>query len=117
LWIITEEKKTMDEDAIFEVPRDGWALPPVHPGEVLNEEMNTRDLTTEVLALKIRVPTDHLDEIVGGRRAVSAETALRLGRFLGTGPVFWLNLQSAYDLAKAREEVGARVAAEVEQAA
>ena len=48
---------------------------------------------------------------------MSAETALRLGRFLGTGAVFWLNLQSAYDLAKARKEVGARVAAEVEQAA
>ena len=106
-----------DESTIFEAPLDGWALPPVHPGELLFEEIATRDLTVEALALKLRVPADHLGEIIQGRRAVSAETALRLGRFLGTGAVFWLNLQSAYDLAKARKEVGARVAAEVEQAA
>jgi antitoxin HigA-1 len=106
-----------DESTTFEAPLDGWALPRVHPGEILGEEIATRGVTTEALALKLRVPADHLGQIINGKRAVSAETALRLGRYLGTGAVFWLNLQSAFDLAKAREEVGARIAAEVERAA
>jgi antitoxin HigA-1 len=106
-----------DESTIFEAPLDGWGLPPTHPGEILAEEIGARGLTVDALALKLRVRPDHLGEIIEGKRAVSAEMALRLGRFMGTGAVFWLNLQSAYDLAKAREEVGARIAEEVEQAA
>jgi addiction module HigA family antidote len=102
---------------IFDAPRDGWGGGPVHPGEILSEEIEARGLTGHSLALKLRVPPNRITEIVNGNRGVSAETALRLGRYLGTGAIFWLNLQSQYDLAIAQRELGARIAAEVEQAA
>lgn len=104
-------------DRTFESPLDGWTTGPVHPGEILGEEIKARGLTAHALALHLRVPANRITEIVGGKRGISAETALRLGRYLGTGAIFWLNLQSQHDLAVARRTVGGKIAAEVERAA
>jgi antitoxin HigA-1 len=73
-----------------------------HPGEVLNEEfMVPLGLSARRLAGEIEVPPNRISEIVRGRRHVSADTALRLGRRFGTTPQFWLNLQDAHELSKA----------------
>lgn len=90
-------------------------LPPVHPGEVLNEEfLAPLNLSQNKLALSIRVPAPRISEIVRGKRGVTADTALRLGRFFGTTPQFWLNLQTHYDLERAVDELGGRLEQEVQ---
>jgi len=94
-----------------------FALPPVHPGQTLASEIAARGLSAHALALKLRVPANRISAIVAGTRGITAETALRLGRHLGTGATFWMNLQSQYDLACAERELGDRIAAEVETAA
>lgn len=89
-------------------------LPPVHPGEVLRHEfLEPLGISAHALALALRVPANRIGGIVAGNRAVSADTALRLARHLGTTPGFWLNLQKGYELECARREAGARIAAEV----
>ncbi len=76
-----------------------------HPGEVLSEEFLTPlGLSARALAEKIDVPGNRISDITRQRRDVSADTAIRLGRYFGTGPQFWLNLQNAYDLSKAESE-------------
>jgi addiction module HigA family antidote len=89
----------------------------VHPGRTLAAEIAARGLTAHALALKLRVPANRLSEIVSEKRGISAETALRLGRYFGTGAAFWMALQSQYDLATAERELGEQIAKEVEQAA
>jgi addiction module HigA family antidote len=109
-------RPTMPQDMeVFHYP-SGLLLPPVHPGFTLAAELKTRGLTANALALKLRVPANRLSDIIRGHRAISAETALRLGRFFGTGAAFWMNLQSHYDLARAEQQVGERVNKEVEMA-
>jgi addiction module HigA family antidote len=98
-------------------PPGGFVLPPVHPGRTLAGELEARGLTAHALALKLRVPANRISEIVAGKRGVSAETALRLGRYFGTGAAFWVSLQSKYELALAEQQLGAQISAEVEQAA
>ncbi len=98
---------------IFAYP-GGVALPPVHPGRTLAAELAARGLSSNALALKLRVPANRLSDIVRGQRAISAETALRLGRYFGTGAEFWVSLQANYDLARARQEMGETIAREVE---
>ena len=88
-------------------------LPPVHPGSVLADELRARGLTANALALALRVPANRISDIVRGQRSVTAETALRLGRYLGTGAQLWVNLQAQYDLALAQQEFGAQIAKEV----
>lgn len=88
-----------------------------HPGLVLGEELAERNLSAGALAIRLRVAPQRIQEIVAGKRGITAETALRLGRFFGNEPEFWLNLQTAYDLAVLRREKGARIEAEVEVAA
>ena len=100
---------------IFEYP-GGIALPPVHPGRTLAAELAARNMSANALALKLRVPANRLSDIVRGQRAISAETALRLGRYFGTGGQFWINLQANYDLALARQQFGASIEREVETA-
>jgi len=106
--------KTVDHE-IFEYP-NGLALPPVHPGLTLAAELAARGLSANALALKLRVPANRLTEIVRGQRAISPETALRLGRYFGTGAQFWVNLQAQYDLALVTAELGAIIEREVEMA-
>lgn len=79
-------------------------LPPVHPGEVLKEEfMKPLGLSANALARAIRVPANRISAIVNGDRGITADTALRLAKALGTTPDFWLNLQKQYDLDCARD--------------
>lgn len=83
---------------------------PVHPGEVLREEfMEPLGLTQYRVAKATGVPARRINEIVHRKRAVSADTALRLARLLGTTAEFWMNLQALYDLERARDEVGAEI--------
>jgi addiction module HigA family antidote len=104
-----------DDDTVFHYP-DSPALPPSHPGETLADELAVRGLTANALALKLRVPANRITDIVRGRRSLTAETALRLGRHFGTGAKFWLDLQSAYDLALAERDLGELIAREVDPA-
>lgn len=90
-------------------------LAPIHPGEVLLEEfLEPMSISQNRLALCIRVPTTRINEIVRGRRGVTADTALRLAQFFGTSARFWLNLQASYDLDVARDELGDRLARDVQ---
>ena len=87
---------------------------PIHPGEVLLEEfLKPMEITQYRLAKDISVPQRRIGEIVQGRRGITADTALRLGRFFGMDPQFWLNLQNRYDLLRAREKLGSRLEGEV----
>jgi addiction module HigA family antidote len=81
-------------------------IPPVHPGEVLQEDyLIPKGISQNQLALSMRVPPNRISEIVQGKRAVTAETALRLARAIGTSPDFWLNLQMQYDLRIAQDSL------------
>jgi addiction module HigA family antidote len=74
-------------------------LPPIHPGEILRQEfLEPMGISQYRLSKDISVPPRRINEIVHGKRAISADTALRLGRFFGMSPQFWLNLQARYDL-------------------
>ena len=84
-----------------------------HPGRVLKAELEARGVSASQLALKIRVPANRITSILRGERAVTAETALRLGRFLGTGPAFWMNLQTAYDISVIEDKKGRAIEEEV----
>lgn len=85
-----------------------------HPGEVLSEEfLDPLGMSANALALALRVPATRIGAIVKGERSVTADTALRLARFFGTSPEFWMNLQAMYDLTKARRESGGRIQRDV----
>src|SRR5712691_6907301 len=85
-----------------------------HPGEVLNEEfLRPLGMSVNALAMALRVPTTRIGAIVKGERSVTADTALRLARFFGTSPEFWMNLQAMYDLTKARRDTGGKIQRDV----
>ena len=89
-------------------------LPPVHPGEVLSEEfLKPMGISQYRLARDISVPPRRVNEIVLRKRGITADTALRLGRYFGVSEQFWLNLQSEYDLDVERDRLGDRLEAEV----
>ena len=89
-------------------------LSPIHPGEVLREEfLEPMGLSQYRLSKDIGVSPRRINEIVHGKRAISAETALRLARYFGTSAQFWMNLQSRYALEKTADELGPRLAKEV----
>jgi len=93
----------------------GRRLPPVHPGEILRDEFLTpMKLSVYRLAQEIKVSRPRLNDIVLGRRGVTVDTALRLGRYFGTTPEFWLHLQTRYDLDVAERTVCAKIEQEVE---
>jgi len=86
----------------------------IHPGEILLEEfLIPMELSQNRLARDIDVPPRRINEIVHGKRAVSADTALRLARYFGTSEAFWMGLQADYDLEEARERLGDRLVREV----
>jgi len=98
-------------------PVSGWNLHRVttHPGEMLHEEfLLPLGISQNALALKIRVPATRIGEIVTGKRSITPDTALRLARFFGNSPEFWLNLQQMYDLSKARLELKKTIERDVE---
>ena len=85
-----------------------------HPGEVLSEEfLKPLAMSVNALAIALRVPATRIGAIVKSERAVTADTALRLARFFGTSPEFWINLQAMHDLTKARMESGEAIARDV----
>jgi addiction module HigA family antidote len=90
-------------------------LPPTHPGEVLQEEfLKPLGISQYRLAKHLNVPARRINEIVQGKRSISADTALRLARYFGTTDRFWLNLQARYDLEREKDRLGKRLVEEVE---
>ena len=82
---------------------------PIHPGEILSDELAELSLTASALARQIKVPPNRISQIIQGKRAITGDTALRLGHWFGMSPQFWLNLQSQYDLRLAEAEAGKEV--------
>jgi antitoxin HigA-1 len=88
---------------------------PIHPGEILAEDvLGELDMSASQLAKALGVPANRISEIVRGRRDITADTALRLARWLGTTPEFWLDLQQAYDLEVAEQKAGEEIRKTIE---
>jgi addiction module HigA family antidote len=81
------------------------ARTPIHPGEILYDELDELNIAAAELARAIQVPPNRITQIISGKRSISADTALRLGKWFGTGPRLWLNLQQAYELDLASQEL------------
>ena len=90
------------------LPKSG--MRPVHPGEILREELQTLELSANALSKALDVPVNRITAILHGQRGVTADTALRLARYFGTTPQIWLNLQQTYNLRRAEVAVGRRIA-------
>jgi addiction module HigA family antidote len=84
--------------------------PAIHPGEILADELEELGVTATELARQLKVPANRMTQIVRGKRAITGDTALRLGHWFGTGAQFWLNLQSSYELRLAETAGGAEIA-------
>jgi addiction module HigA family antidote len=90
--------------------------PVAHPGRLLKRELAARKLSANRLSLDIGVPSGRITDIINGRRSISADTAVRLGRYFGNRAQFWLDLQSQYDIAAVEREHGADIARRVRPA-
>ena len=90
--------------------------PVVHPGRLLKRELATRKLSANRLSLDIGVPSGRVTDILNGRRSITADTAVRLGRYFGNGAQFWLDLQGQYDIGVVEREKGAEIAKRVRPA-
>jgi antitoxin HigA-1 len=101
------KSSTITERAGAAVPRN--RMRPIHPGEVLRGEMEEVGLSARALAKVLRVPANRVTAILNELRAVTADTALRLARYFGTTPEFWLNLQAACDLRRAEVTAGKKI--------
>jgi len=88
-------------------------LPPIHPGEALQELLREAGLTANALALALRVPANRIGGILKGERGITGDTALRLARYFGVSAQMWINLQAKYDLAAAEDALGRRIEREV----
>ena len=113
---MTIDRKLVDRRRVdFSDVASGRRLPPVHPGTILRDEfLKPMQLSVYRLARNIKVSRPRMNEIVLGRRAVTTDTALRLARYFGTTPEFWLNLQTRYDLDVADRTVRPKIDREVE---
>jgi len=89
------------------------ARPPIHPGEILADELAELQMSAAQLSRELHVPTNRITQILNGRRALTADTALRLGQWFGTGPELWINLQKQFELRLAEQEVGEEIRATV----
>lgn len=83
--------------------------PAIHHGEILADELQELRMSAAELARTLHVPTNRITQILNGQRAITADTALRLGQWFGTGPELWLNLQKAYELRLAQQQVGQEI--------
>ena len=90
--------------------------PAAHPGRLLKRELAARALSANRLALDLHVPSGRITDILNGRRSITADTAVRLGRYFGNSPQFWLDLQSQYDIAVVERERGREIARHVRPA-
>lgn len=88
-------------------------LPAIHPGQILAEDLSEAGISINELGRALRVPVNRISEIVNRRRGISAETALRLSRYFGTSPQYWMNLQTAYEIEVAQREAGQSIEREV----
>lgn len=88
-------------------------MQPVHPGEILREEIDELEVSAKAFAEALDVPANRVTAILNGQRGITADTALRLARYLGTTPEFWLNLQKTYELRVAELEAGKEIAERV----
>ncbi len=88
-------------------------LPPIHPGELLRDELTEIGISLNDLTRALRVPMNRISAIVNGKRAITVDTAMRLARYFGRSPQYWLNLQIAYDLEVAGRELQPRIQVEV----
>ena len=88
-------------------------LPPIHPGELLGDELKEIGVSLNELARALRVPMNRISAIVNGKRAITLDTAMRLALYFGTSPQYWLNLQTAYDLEVAGSDILPRIKNEV----
>jgi len=87
---------------------------PIHPGEILREEfLVPLGMTAHALAMELKVPAPRINDIVRERRSITPDTALRLARYFGTTPQFWLNLQTSYDLKIVERKMGGKIEKEV----
>ncbi|MBW7837193.1 MAG: HigA family addiction module antidote protein [Sphingomonadales bacterium] len=84
--------------------------PPIHPGEILADELAELAVTPTELSRQLNVPPNRISQIINGKRSITGDTALRLGHWFGTSAQFWLNLQAAYDLRVAEAQVGNEIA-------
>ena len=90
---------------------------PVHPGRIIRREIAARGLSGHRLALELGIPPDRISKILNAKRGITADTALRLGRYFATGPQIWMNLQSTYELDLAENEHGKEIERTVRRAA
>lgn len=88
-------------------------MEPIHPGEILGEDLREAGVSLNELARALRVPMNRISAIVNGRRAITADTAMRLARYFGTSAQYWMNLETAYELAVAGRERGEAIEREV----
>ena len=88
-------------------------LAPIHPGELLRDELNEIGVSLNELGRALRVPMNRISAIVNGKRAITVDTAMRLAQYFGTSPQYWLNLQVAYDLEVAEKEIRPQIEKEV----
>jgi len=89
-------------------------LPPIHPGAVLKTVLAEAGVTANAVALALRIPANRLTEIINGRRAITADTSLRLARYFGTSAKLWINIQARYDLEVAEDALAERIKIEVQ---
>lgn len=87
--------------------------PPIHPGEHLRLDLEGMSISQRKAAQAIRVPRNRINSIIKGERSITADTALRLARWMGTTPEYWLNLQRNYDLRLAQQEIGEQILKEI----
>ena len=87
------------------------ARTPIHPGEILADELEELGVSPTELSRQIRVPANRIIQIINGKRAITGDTALRLGHWFGTNPQFWMNLQALYDVRTAEREAGKEIRA------
>jgi addiction module HigA family antidote len=85
------------------------ARTPIHPGEILADELEELGVSPTELARQIRVPANRISQIINGKRAITGDTALRLAHWFGTSPQFWMNLQALYDVRMAEQEAGTEI--------
>jgi antitoxin HigA-1 len=83
--------------------------PPIHPGEILADELSELGVTPTELSRQIAVPANRITQIIKGQRSITGDTALRLGHWFRMNPQFWLNLQSAHDIRRAEKEAGEEI--------
>ena len=91
----------------------GNKMRPIHPGEILEGELEELELSASALARCLSVPANRISFILNGKRSITADTALRLAKFFGTSPEFWLNLQADFDLKRAIKKNGEKIEKEV----